>query len=532
MLLMAARSGAVLDSLQPIASQPLDATEVTLVSDPRPNPRGWSAQGSVGDERVVLNVGFGIAGGFESADAGDRLVVSGTLRGSAPETAWAISRRIVGSIGVNEVHSIEDARGITGAANSLRDSYRAGVAHLDSADRALFTGLVFGDDRQQDPIDADNFRAAGLGHLLAVSGQNVAFVLLLSAPLLTRIRPVPIRVAAALCLLIGFGFLTRFEASVTRAIVMAGLALLAHAAGRPSEAAVVLPPAVLLLLALDPLLAWSLAFQLSVAATTGMVVLTPRIAALLPGPKVIATAAAATLGAQLFVAPLLLTVFGRLSLVAVPANLLAGPPAAGVMMWGLVAGPIAGQSPGLVSYVLHGPTWVLLRFVSLVAERFAAFGVGHFTGVHFAVLVAGVAIVLIGKRVDRWRLPRASHALGVGLVVLSVGVPLLIPRSLPAGVHHVTPELTIVRSEVGHDLVLLRGGIETDEALELLRTARLGRIDLLIATSGSRQMGTVVGALSNRFVISTIWAPAGHAVPGAVAIDDLPEAVARLGRDD
>ena len=284
-LLMAARSGAVLDSLQPIASQPLDATEVTLVSDPRPNPRGWSAQGRFGDERIVLNVGFGVAGGFERADAGDRLVVSGTLRGSAPRTAWAISRRIVGSIGVNEVHSIEDARGITGAANSLRDSYRDGVAHLDPADRALFTGLVFGDDRQQDPIDADNFRAAGLGHLLAVSGQNVAFVLLLSAPLLTRIRPVPIRVAAALSLLIGFGFLTRFEASVTRAIVMAGLALLAHAAGRPSEAAVVLPPAVLLLLALDPLLACRWPFNSRSQPPPEWLCSRPESQHCFPGPK-------------------------------------------------------------------------------------------------------------------------------------------------------------------------------------------------------------------------------------------------------
>ena len=148
---------------------------------------------------------------------------------------------------------------------------RGGVEHLSPERRVLFTGLVFGDDRGQSAVVADNFRAAGLGHLLAVSGQNVVFVLLLAAPVIGRISSVTLRVAASITLLAAFGFMTRFEPSVTRALVMAGLALVAHAIGRPGAAPVILPPAVLGLLLFDPLLAWSLAFQLSVAATAAEV---------------------------------------------------------------------------------------------------------------------------------------------------------------------------------------------------------------------------------------------------------------------
>ena len=63
-----------------------------------------------------------------------------------------------------------------------------GAAPLDPRARSLFTGLVIGDDREQPADLADAFRGAGLTHLLAVSGQNVAFALALAGPLLRRLR--------------------------------------------------------------------------------------------------------------------------------------------------------------------------------------------------------------------------------------------------------------------------------------------------------------------------------------------------------
>lgn len=362
--------------------------------------------------------------------------------------------------------------------------------------------------------------------MLAVSGQNVAFVLLIFAPLLGRIRHVPVRVASAMFVLGGFGFLTRFEASVSRAIVMAGMALLAHAVGRESTAAQVLVPAVALLLVVDPLIAWSLAFQLSVAATTGMVVLAHRIAALLPGPDGLAGVVGATLGAQIFVSPLLLSVFGRVSLVAVPANLLAGPAAAGVMMWGLVTGFVSGIAPSALAQVLHLPTRLLIWWIAFVADAFAGAGVGHFSWLHLITFSIGLSLLLVARGRNALELTHILTAArawrgGLLLILLAVGLPVLAPRALSPGVHHVAPHITIARSVEGHDVVILDGGVRVEDALEQLRVAKVDRIDLLIATSGSRNLGRVVFTLGQSFTIEEIWAPQGHAVAGAVGLAEL-----------
>ena len=522
-LLLAARACAALDGLEPTATGPVDQSEVVLVSDPESSTTGWTGEGRLGEDRVWLSVQFGAGINVGEVAMGDSLIISGTLRGEAPDNSWEISRRLVGRVSVTEVHAHRSARGPIGIANQVRAIYRDGVSHMSFEDRALFTGLLFGDDRNQDPIDADNFRAAGLGHLLAVSGQNVVFVLLLAAPLLGRVRSVWVRVVLSLVVLVGFGFLTRFEASVLRALVMAGLVLVAHGVGREASASSVLVPAVVGLLLFDPLLGWSLAFQLSVAATVGMVVLAPRVAGLVPGPEGLGLAVGATLGAQVFVSPLILSVFGGLSLVAVPANLLAGPAAAGVMMWGLVAGLVAGVVPCWVAVVVHWPTSVLLWWVRWVAGVFGRVEVGHFSVWHLVVVLCGLG-VLLWPDAGLW-----VRRVGVVLVVLSVGSALVVPRSLGPGVYEFGDGVVVVRSEEFVDVVVLESGVRVGDALELLRSARLGRVDLLVANGTSREMGLVVHVLSERFEIETIWAPVGHNVPGAYARTDLAETLSALG---
>ncbi len=524
LVLMGTRAGHVVESLDAAASGPLSDAAIVLVSDPRPADGGWTAQGKLGVDRVFLNVRVSAGPEFGDAAVGDTVLLSGTLRGSAPETPWAISRRIVGSVSVTNAAVLSSAGGVTGAANGLRTLYADGARSLDLSDQALFRGLVFGDDRGQDPIDADNFRAAGLGHLLAVSGQNVAFVLLLAAPALGRIPNVAVRVLITVMVLLGFGVLTRFEASVSRALVMAGCALIAHAVGRESSAGVVLLPAVGGLLVYDPLLAWSLAFQLSVFATVGMIVLAPRLAELLPGPEVFAKPAAATLGAQLFVAPLLLSTFGRLSPVALPANLLAGPAAAAVMMWGLVAGPIAGLVPEPVAEVVHVPTLLLIRWIVFVAERSAAMSVGFFSFWHLAALCGGLVAFALARRTSRPVLGRV----GGGLIIIALGTAIAISRPLPPGMHELGNGISVARSSHGTDVVILRSGVSVGDALEEIRAANLGRIDLVISTSGSRQMGVVIHSLRTRFEILEVWAPEGHQVAGAMARNSLSGSVGSL----
>jgi competence protein ComEC len=238
---------------------------------------------------------------------------------------------------------------------------------LPRTDRSLFLGFVLGDDRSQSAAVVTTFRDSGLAHLTAVSGQNVAFLLLVAGPGLQRLG-LRGRWLGTLALIAWFALLTRFEPSVLRASAMAGLAATSVFLARPASSVRLLSLAVTGLLLLDPLLVWSVGWWLSVGATAGIVVLAGPLAAVLPGPRTLALAVGVTLAAQLGVAPVQLAAFGPLPLASVPANLLAGPVAGPVMVWGLPAGLGAGLAPDWVAHLLHLPTLVGVRWIHLVAQ--------------------------------------------------------------------------------------------------------------------------------------------------------------------
>jgi competence protein ComEC len=236
---------------------------------------------------------------------------------------------------------------------------------------ALFTGLVIGDDLRQPTATVQSFRAAGLSHLTAVSGQNVAFVLAAASPLLRRLRAGP-RWTVTVGLVVWFMALTRFEPSVLRAGFMAILAATAFVLGRRQHPLRLLCLTVMVLVLIDPLLVWSVGFWLSAGATGGVIVVGPRLAQRLPGPGWFTTPLGITLGAQVGVALPSLLVFGRLPLVSVPANLLAVPVGGFVMLYGLPAGLVAAALPPIDSVVMFpavvGTRWV--ETVAALAPRF------------------------------------------------------------------------------------------------------------------------------------------------------------------
>lgn len=109
-------------------------------------------------------------------------------------------------------------------------------------------------------------------------------------------------------------------------------------------------------------------------------------------------------------------------------------------------------------------------------------------------------------------MPRWFAAALVGAVVAST---FLIPLPLAAGQHVLADGLTVARSQSGHDVVIVGSRADPADVVEALRRVRLGRIDLVIATSGSRATGRVVAIVDRRFEVVDVWAPAGHQVPGA-----------------
>lgn len=303
-------------------------------------------------------------------EAGDRVELVGTLGpldGNDARFRW---RHAVGALVASDVRTFAppSSQGWR-VANRARALVTAGGAALPAMERGLLAGFLLGDRRGLAPSTARNFRDAGLTHLLAVSGENVAFALALAAPLLRRLR-LGARFTAGLAVLAVFGTMTRWEPSVLRACAMAAGVMLASLLGRPAAALRVLALAAAVLLGADPFLLHSVGFLLSCAATAGIALLSAPIERRLPGPRGLREPLSVTIAAQLGVAPLLIPVFGSMPLAALPANVLAAPLVGPLTVWGLASGVAGGlvrtRLPGLAR-AMQLPNLALLRAIEGIA---------------------------------------------------------------------------------------------------------------------------------------------------------------------
>lgn len=390
---------------------------VRLVGDPKPLPGGgWRVEVMIDGRH--LDAEFGAAHiEVEELLAGEGVTITGRI--DATPRRWQRVRHVGGTLTVLSAGPVQPAGPISGLANLLRRTLSKGAEPLGEEASALLGGLVVGDDRAQGDRTSDDFRAAGLGHLLAVSGQNVAFVLAAAGPLIYRLR-FRYRLPLAILLLGFFALVTRFEPSVLRATVMAGGSALAAARGRTVGGMRLLSASVLVLLLLDPLLIHRAAFQLSVAASAGILLAARPLAGVLPGPKMLKEAAGVTLAAQAAVAPLLLARFGPVPVAALPANLLAAPVAGPLMIWGITGGLAAGVLGPPMDWVLHMPSAVGLWWIAAVAGWAGRWSLGLLGGpAGLSVTAAVGAIAVLAARGALTAARRLLLALFAALTVVA-----------------------------------------------------------------------------------------------------------------
>jgi competence protein ComEC len=332
---------------------------------------------------------------------GEWVRVSGERQALEGDRARRVaSQHVVGRFDLEWASDVAPGRPLARASNRIRSAIERSSAFIAEPHDALFRGLVIGDDRDQPREMIDRFRASGLSHLTAVSGQNVAFVLAACSPLLVRLRPWP-RWLLTVGVIAWFVAITRFEPSILRAGVMAGLSATAFVSGRERSPVRLLALAVIGLSVIDPLLLWSVGFWLSVGATGGVCTIGPWLARHFARLGGLALPLGVTLGAQVGVAIPSILVFGRLPLVSVAANLLAVPVAGLVMLYGLPAGLLVGVVPGL-GPVLMAPAAVGTRWVDTVAMLGARLEPGPpWSFVGWGVIVVVVVAVLVRARFRR-----------------------------------------------------------------------------------------------------------------------------------
>lgn len=318
------------------------------------------------------------------------------------------------------------------AAGRLRAGLRDASAGLEPDARGLLPGLVVGDTGRVPAALDEDMRLAGLTHLVAVSGANLAivagFVLVAARWLGVRGRWLVLVAGLAIA---GFVVLARPQPSVARAAAMGAVGLLALATGRRRRSLAALAGAASALLLVDPWLSRSYGFVLSALATAGLVLLAPVWAARWHArglPRPLAEALAVPLAAQLVCAPVVVLLSGQVSLVAVPANLLVAPAVAPATLLGVLATALAPVSPTAASAVAHVAE-LPVRWVAVVAHRAAALPdaavpwPGTVTGA-LLLAVASLAAALLGRVLGR----RPGTAAGAAAVL---GVALVVPATTP-----------------------------------------------------------------------------------------------------
>ena len=380
-----------------------------VVEDPQWRNGGVQTVLQLEGERFIVYA-YGLPGRrLSNRQAGEVVRVSGDrLRLEANKQYRLSYRHIVGTFAVRDVsESFGNGAVLYLSANNIRAALTRSAAAMPRDEGALFMGLIIGDDREQPATMITAFRNSGLSHLTAVSGQNVAFLLTVLGPLLMRARS-SWRLGLTLFVLLWFTVVTRGEPSVLRAAMMAGFVALGSARGHDTPARRMLGLAIIVLIVCDPLLAWSVGFWMSSSATLGLLVITPQLAKIIPGPTWFSAALSTTMGAQLGVMPITAIIFHSAPVIALVTNLLAVPIAGLVMLVGIPLGMLAGilgqiSSASVMTACVTALMWpveIAVRWVWWVAA------LGERMSLQGSVNALGwgiVALLVVSARISAWR---------------------------------------------------------------------------------------------------------------------------------
>jgi competence protein ComEC len=533
----AAREGSPLHD--PSVAGRVVVTVLRVDGDPRP------VTGSAGPPRVVVDA---TAVRLELTDRTvvlrDAVVVFGTAddwSGVLPGEQVRVRAAVRAAPAVDGAVALLSARAppdrlagpgwVQRTAGGVRDHLAAAArGELGDEVGGLLPGLALGDTRALDPLLEADFRAAGLTHLVAVSGANVAIVLAgVLWPLRRRAVDRRVQALVAVLALAALVVLVRPGPSVLRAAAMGVVGIAGLAAGRPRAAVPALSAAVTVLMLARPTLAEDAGFSLSVAATAGIVLLAPRWSAALRRhrcPGLLADALAVSAAAGLVTAPVIAGISGRLPLVSLPANLLAAPAVAPATVLGLVAALLAPWAPGPAGAVLWVAGWPV-RWLVVVARRAAALPdtTAPWPAGWRGALLLGLLVLAAGVALWRWERLRWL-ALAALVALVAVGWPVRqVVRSWPPA----TADLVACDVGQGDALVVPTApgqavlvDVGPDPVLEDACLRRLGITDVPLV---------LLSHLDADHVTGLPGALAGRAV-GVVATAVLAPSDDRVGRVD
>ncbi len=375
-------------------------------------------------------------------------------------------------------------------AGSLRAGLRAAVAPLPAAERGLLPGLVVGDTGALGDDVRTDFQTVGLTHLTAVSGSNVAIVLAVVLAAAGRVGlPLRLRPVLAGLALVGFVVLARPSPSVLRAAGMGAVGLLALVGGGRRAALPALGATVLALVLLEPGLAASPGFALSVLATAGLVLLAPpwRRALARRLPPRLADALAVPAAAQVACGPVVVTLAGSLGVLTVPANLLAEPAVAPATVLGVAAALVAPVCLPLaqgIAWLGYLPTAWLVGVARVGADLPLA-AVPWPDGGRGALLLlvlTAAGLVVLRHPVPRRVVGVLALAVGTAVGTLALAAPGWPPRDWFLVMCDVGQGDALVLRAAQHEAVVVDAGPDPAAVDRCLRSLGVRRVPLVLLT--------------------------------------------------
>jgi competence protein ComEC len=440
-------------------------------------PRGRAPpQGALIESVVELRAPRGPRDGFDERALLRRRGVHVVARGRS----W----RIVGRRG-----------GIAGFADRIRSELARSISPgLSGERRAVLAGLVLGEEEGLSEELSDRFRSSGLYHLLAVSGQNVAFVaggvLLLSWLLgVSRFAAE----VAALGAIGAYVMAVGWQPSVVRAGVAGALASLAWLASRPRDRWYFLLLGAALLMAWNPYSLLEPGFQLSFAAVAAIFVAVPRLEGVLEGyplPRGLAGIVAVSGACGLATAPILLLQFGSVPVYSILSNALAATAVAPCFGLALLTALLDQFVPPAALAAAWVNGW-LAAYIAACARLVGGLpGAEVSSGLALGLAAVLACVLVAAVRLPSWRRPGLVALVGLGAVILAGWKLQHSPAPPPPNGFRLTAldvgQGDSLLLQVREGAVLVDQGPPEAEVDDQLRHLGIGRLALLVLTHPQR----------------------------------------------